>query len=92
LGGGIIRLRTEDDARARVWLAERGYAPAGTREILLEQNDPASVLPILLRELPVRVERVEIHAPSLEDVFLKLTGRGLEDEAPAPEGKKGGWR
>jgi len=92
MGGGVIRLRTEDDARAREWLAGRGYAPAGTREILLEQNDPASVVPILLRELPMRVERVEVHAPSLEDVFLKLTGRGLEDEAGAPEGKKGGWR
>ena len=91
LGGGIIRLRTEDDARAREWLAGRGYAPAGTREILLEQNDPASVLPVLLRELPVRVERVEVHAPSLEDVFLKLTGRGLVEEEPAAE-EEGGWR
>ena len=91
LGGGIIRLRTEDDARAREWLAGRGYAPAGTREILLEQNDPASVLPVLLRELPVRVERVEVHAPSLEDVFLKLTGRGLVEEESAAE-EAGGWR
>jgi len=89
LGGGIIRLRTEDDARAREWLGARGYAPAGTREILLEQNDPASVLPILLRELPVRVERVEVHAPSLEDVFLKLTGRGLEEDETAAKEEGG---
>jgi len=27
------------------------------------------------------VQRVEVHAPSLEDVFLKLTGRGLEGGA-----------
>jgi ABC-2 type transport system ATP-binding protein len=91
LGGGIIRLRTADDAQARAWLGGRGYAPYGEQEILMEQNDPASVVPVLLRELPVRVERVEIHAPSLEDVFLKLTGRGLSDEGTANEGK-GGWR
>jgi ABC-2 type transport system ATP-binding protein len=86
LGGGIIRLSTADDAKARQWLTERGYAPGGVREIMLEQNDPAAVLPVLLRELPVRVERVEVHAPSLEDVFLKLTGRDLGGEGPGAEG------
>ncbi|MGA2052338.1 MAG: ATP-binding cassette domain-containing protein, partial [Opitutales bacterium] len=91
MGGGIIRLRTADDTQARAWLSGRGYAPYGEQEILLEQNDPASVVPVLLRELPVRVERVEVHAPSLEDVFLKLTGRGLGGEAPA-SAQKGGWR
>jgi hypothetical protein len=34
----------------------------------------------------VRVERAEVHAPSLEDVFLKLTGRGLEGGASHDRG------
>jgi ABC-2 type transport system ATP-binding protein len=94
LGGGVIRLHTSDDAQAREWLAQRGYQPApGVEPLMLEHKDPASIVPILLRELPVKVERVEISSPSLEDVFLKLTGRALIDEtAPAPaNGKKGGW-
>ncbi len=92
MGGGIIRLHTADDTKAREWLVERGYQPApGVQPIMLEQKDPAAVVPILLRELPVAVQRVEIHAPSLEDVFVKITGRGLADETPKAPAGRGGW-
>ena len=78
LGGGIVTLTTEDDARARAWLAEKGFAPEpGGQAIMIVHADPAAVLPDLLRNLPVKVQRAEVHEPSLEDVFLKLTGRGL---------------
>jgi ABC-2 type transport system ATP-binding protein len=79
LGGGIVTLTTDDNARARAWLVGRGFTPEpGEGAIKLVHPDPAAVLPDLLRNLPVHVERAEAHAPSLEDVFLKLTGRGLE--------------
>jgi ABC-2 type transport system ATP-binding protein len=98
LGGGVVRLKTEDDARARAWLAERGYAPEpGGAELMLVHAEPAALLPVVLRELPVKVLRAEVRAPSLEDVFLKLTGRGLGGDAPAggpprgSNGGKGGW-
>ena len=81
LGGGIVSLETEDDARARAWLADRGLAPEpGLKGIVLTHADPSAVLPEILRSLPVRVERAEVHAPSLADVFLKMTGRGLDGE------------
>ena len=57
---------------------------------MLEQKDPAAVVPVLLRDLPVKVVRVEVHEPGLEDVFLKLTGRGLADEAAGGRAG-GGW-
>jgi ABC-2 type transport system ATP-binding protein len=79
LGGGIVTLTTDDNARARAWLVGRGFNPEpGENAIKLVHPDPAAVLPDLLRNMPVHVERAEAHAPSLEDVFLKLTGRGLE--------------
>ena len=79
LGGGIVSLTTDDDLRARAWLVEHGFDPEpGGQGIVLLHSDPAAVLPEILRHLPVRVERAEVHAPSLADVFLKLTGRGLE--------------
>jgi ABC-2 type transport system ATP-binding protein len=82
LGGGIVTLTTDDNARAREWLVGRGFIPEpGEQAIMLIHPDPAAILPDLLRNLPVRVERAEVHAPSLEDVFLKLTGRGLEGGA-----------
>ena len=81
IGGGIVTLNTDDDARACAWLRGRGLAPEVSGQgIMLVHADPAGVLPDLLRNLPVRVDRAEVHAPSLEDVFLRLTGRGLEGD------------
>jgi ABC-2 type transport system ATP-binding protein len=79
VGGGVVTLRTSDDAGARVWLKEHGFEPEpGGQGITIVHADPAAIIPDLLRHLPVKVERAEVHEPSLEDVFLKLTGRGLQ--------------
>jgi ABC-2 type transport system ATP-binding protein len=78
VGGGVIRLATEDDEQACRWLREHGYAPEIQAErITLVATDAAALLPTLLRDLPLRVLRVEVREPLLEDVFLSLTGRGL---------------
>ncbi|HVU33314.1 MAG TPA: ATP-binding cassette domain-containing protein [Opitutaceae bacterium] len=95
LGGGVIRLETEDDARSRAWLGERGLKPEGTeKEIMLVHPDPAAILPDLLRSMPIKVRRVSVEEPSLEDVFLTLTGRGLNGDASggADAVRKGGPR
>jgi hypothetical protein len=44
-------------------------------------------LPAVLAAAP-RAESVEVHAPTLNDVFLKTTGRALREDA-AGEGE--GW-
>jgi ABC-2 type transport system ATP-binding protein len=94
LGGGVIRLKTDDDAAARTWLASQGFVPEPTvPELTVLHADPAAVLPEILRSLPVRVHRAEVREPSLEDVFLKMTGRGLGGEAAGgPPGKPRGGR
>lgn len=92
VGGGVILLSTEDDARAADWLRQHGHVPeTGARGILLVEPEPAAVMPRLLAGLPVRTRRAEVHEPSLEDVFLKLTGRALEDghARPAPRAEGG---
>jgi ABC-2 type transport system ATP-binding protein len=90
LGGGVVRLQTADDAEARAWLGRRGLTCEGKgAEIMFTHPDPAAILPELLRDLPVKVERVEVHAPSLEDVFLGLTGRGLAGNEPVPSERAG---
>ena len=84
LGGGVIRLQTDDDAQVRTWLWARGLTPEpGGADVMLVHADPAAVLPEVLRALPVKVHRATVSEPSLEDVFLKLTGRGLDGDAPA---------
>ncbi len=85
VGGGVVTLRTADDERARAWLGEHGFVPeAGGQGITIVHADPAAIIPDLLRNLPVKVERAEVHEPSLEDVFLKLTGRGLQAGGAKP--------
>jgi len=47
-----------------------------------------SVLPGLLRSIDaqgIELHGVEVHRPTLDDVFLTMTGRSLRDEDTAPE-------
>ncbi len=88
IGGGVILLGTQDDAKAVTWLAAQGYKPERSeRGILVVHAEPAAVLPVILAEMPVKTLRAEVHEPSLEDVFLTLTGRGLgTGDAAKPAG------
>jgi ABC-2 type transport system ATP-binding protein len=55
----------------------------------LQVTDGAATLPSLLRELDVddiRATAVEVRRPSLDDVFLELTGRSLRDEPASQTG------
>ena len=91
IGGGIILLNTEDDARALAWLKQQGYKADGSeRGIVVVHAEPASVLPKLLGALPLKALRVEVHEPSLEDVFLTLTGKGLDTANAVPVRPNGG--
>ncbi len=71
LGGGVIRLQTEDDAEARRWLGERGYIPGAGRRDHAAACGPGGGAAGDAPAHAVQVERVEVHAPSLEDVFLE---------------------
>jgi ABC-2 type transport system ATP-binding protein len=94
IGGGVIRLETADNAQARAWLGQHNFSVEAGSPLMLVHPDAAGVLPEILRSMPVKVHRVTINEPSLEDVFLKLTGRGLGGDAPAgnggPRGRPGG--
>ncbi|MGH7996395.1 MAG: ATP-binding cassette domain-containing protein [Opitutaceae bacterium] len=92
IGGGVIRLKTDDDENSRRWLADHGFAPESSPEgLMIVHADPAALVPDLVRHLPAKVRRVELHEPSLEDVFVRLTGRGLDSgPAAAPNRRHGG--
>lgn len=80
--GDIIRLRTQDNPQAAAEIAAR-YSIAPTADsglIHFEIANGAEFLPRLIRELPVPVLTVTLQPPTLDDVFLKLTGREIRDE------------
>ncbi|MEM1947570.1 MAG: ATP-binding cassette domain-containing protein [Candidatus Caldarchaeum sp.] len=88
IGGDIIELELlENGVDAGKILAEiegvgRHSFSDGVHRLTVEGGD--RVLPLILEELMrhgVRVKKVSMSKPSLEEVFLEFTGRKLRDEA-----------
>jgi len=90
--GDLVRLETVDDAAAEAEVKQR-YGVEVVRDatgIHFEVENGAAFVPGLLRELPVAVRTVSVRPPTLEDVFLKMTGREIrDDEASNHEKLKG---
>src|SRR5687768_876507 len=88
VGGDVVTITTADNERAAPLIAAiAGSSPSRDDGALrVEVSDAAAFVPRLVRELPVEVTSVAFHRPSLDDVFLKLTGRGIRgDEADAKD-------
>ncbi len=86
VGGDIITLETSDDETALSLLRERrGFEPRKDPEgrVIVEVDRGEQEIPRILRELSsqgVEVRSVRLAEPTLEDVFLKLTGRTIREE------------
>jgi ABC-2 type transport system ATP-binding protein len=82
IGGDVVRLRVADQTAALAFLRER-YDLAATAEqdlLRFETKHADRFVPELLRTMPVPVVSVESAKPTLNDVFLHLTGRAIRDE------------
>jgi ABC-2 type transport system ATP-binding protein len=82
VGGDVVTLTTADDARAAPLVSEIAGAPATASDgaLRVEVANGAAFVPRLVRELPVEVTSVAFRRPSLDDVFLKLTGHTIRAE------------
>jgi len=83
IGGDVITLAVADVPAAAREIKERfDIAPlAANGTLRIEVADGASFLPRLVRELSMPISTVSLSRPSLDDVFLKLTGKGIRDQA-----------
>lgn len=85
VGRDIVVLTTADNARALDELTARfGLQPMiidGTIRVEVDQAD--TVIPQLIRGLTVPIHSVSLRRPSLDDVFVALTGRQMRDEEPS---------
>lgn len=80
--GTLIYLKTEDDSKTKEFLKTRYQLIAEDDEggIVFEVNAPEKWLPNFLKDSPIPVLRLNLRRPSLEDVFIHLTGREIRDE------------
>ncbi|MGH3897733.1 MAG: ATP-binding cassette domain-containing protein [Pseudonocardiaceae bacterium] len=92
VAGDTVTLGTDAPPRT----AQLAEALPGTTELAVDGTivrlrvpQGSTALPVLLRELDtagIALESVEVHRPTLDDVFLTLTGRSLRDaEIGAPD-------
>lgn len=94
IGGDIITIKTEDNEKAETEFKQKFPEYSIKRlgkEIKIEVAQGDEFLPILVKSLPSKIISMELRRPTLEDVFLDLTGRQirennngkLEEETPS---------
>jgi ABC-2 type transport system ATP-binding protein len=85
VAGDVVRLRADDPDRAAAVLSSQPFVrevEATDRGLSLYVDRGESALPDVLRLLEgagLRLLEVSLHRPSLDDVFLRQTGRSLRD-------------
>lgn len=92
LGGDVVTLKAEDNKAAVLELKEKyGLSPIVQNEtVTFSIPQGERFLPKLMKSLHSRLISIGIRRPTLDDVFLKLTGRAIREEgAGAKEQMKG---
>lgn len=82
LQGDCVILITGDNNRAAFEIRERYHLNPTVEKggVRFEVTNGAEFIPRLIKEISVPVVSVSVHQPTLDDVFLKLTGREIRDE------------
>jgi ABC-2 type transport system ATP-binding protein len=82
VGGDVVTITSSRPEDAATEIQESlGVTPTRDNGTLrMEVPDGKSFVPSLVRELSAPVDTVTMRRPSLDDVFLKLTGRAIREE------------
>jgi ABC-2 type transport system ATP-binding protein len=94
IGQDVVGLTTSEPVKAAT-LLERSLGHAVRREedeVYVEGENGQTLAASLIRELTladIEVSGVNVTAPTLEDVFVHLTGRAIRDEAASAKDRMG---
>jgi ABC-2 type transport system ATP-binding protein len=82
VGGDVVTATTTDDVAAAAEVsAKLGVNATVTADgVRIEVDDGSAFVPRLIQALSVPVRGVSVRRPSLDDVFLKMTGRAIRDD------------
>jgi ABC-2 type transport system ATP-binding protein len=82
VGKDIVSVKTDDNDRAaeEIRLRYQIEARRDSDGLTFEVANGEEFLPTFIKEFGTKILRVSLHRPSLDDVFLKLTGREIREE------------
>ena len=81
VGGDVVTLTTNDNLQAGLELEELRLRPRIEDGLIrFEAPEGATTVAKVFRQLTPKILSVDLHKPSLEDVFIKLTGREIRDD------------
>jgi ABC-2 type transport system ATP-binding protein len=93
VGGDVITITPGGDPQVMADEIGRAFSLSATvhqGEVRFEVPDSGAFVPRLFAELREPVTSLSLHRPSLDDVFLQLTGRGIrEEEAGSMDAMRG---
>jgi ABC-2 type transport system ATP-binding protein len=88
VGSDVIIVGTKDKPALAAEISRRYGVKAEVAEdgVHFQVETGASFIPRLIADIPGTIDSVSVHRPTLDDVFLQLTGRAIrEDEATAKD-------
>lgn len=89
VGGDVIILKTDDNEKAKQEIKEKFQidAQAKNGELMITKEGGESFIPQLFKQLSVTITSVSNRKPTLNDVFLKLTGKEIREEEASDRDK-----
>jgi len=98
IGGNVISVESRDPAGLSRVFEKKGFSknPRITgNKVNFDAKDGGRLVPKVLEaalDAGIEVESIEVHTPSLEDVFIYYTGSSIREEKAAPSGMMMGRR
>jgi ABC-2 type transport system ATP-binding protein len=82
VGGDIVTITVPDQALAASQIDQQFGLTSQIEDgtLRVEVKDSETFVPMLLRQLDTSIEKLTLSRPTLDDVFLKLTGHAIREE------------
>ena len=87
VGGDVIYIRTSDNAKAKVEIEKLFNLEVSEKdnELFLTALKGDACIPEIIKAVGENVLSVRLQRPTLNDVFLKMTGRQIREQNGSPE-------
>lgn len=89
VGGDVVSIQTNDNQEFLKHLDKRYQIKGRINDniVYFEVNEGHKFVPQLIQNMPNQIISVNIRRPTLNDVFLKLTGREIRNETADPKSR-----